>query len=233
MVSGFKFAIIPQLLWPPRCLVCGGAGTPGLDLCPGCAADLPRAAHACRRCARPLPPAAPPVCGHCRRRPPPYQACIAGLLYRPPADQLVLGLKFAQRLGHAPLLAALLAEIASGADRPQALVPVPLHRNRLRQRGFNQSLEIARPLARHLDLPLAPRVLARVRPTQPQSGLDARGRSRNVRGAFICTAEVSDRHLALVDDVITTGSTVAEAARALLRAGASRVDVWAASRTPG
>ena len=125
----------------------------------------------------------------------------------------------------------MLAQGLAEAPRPAALVPVPLHHRRLRQRGYDQALELARPLARALDLPLLAGHLQRHRATVPQSELDAAARRRNVRGAFgVADGTALPRHVALVDDVMTTGATLAEAARALRRAGVSRVDLWVAAR---
>ena len=117
-------------------------------------------------------------------------------------------------------------------DKPGALIPVPLHRSRLRQRGFNQATELAAPLARRFKLPLLPHSLKRIRATVAQSELNARLRTSNVRNAFAVTGTELPSHVALVDDVITTGSTIYECARILQRAGVKRVDVWALARTP-
>jgi ComF family protein len=146
---------------------------------------------------------------------------------------LVTGLKFHARMNHARLLGELLAQALERIEDPlpELVVPVPLHPARQRQRGFNQALEIARIPARRLGIRLADdRVLRRL-PTSPQSGLDATARRRNIRGAFAVRGDIDARHVALLDDVVTTGSTAAELARALTRAGAMHVDVWAVART--
>jgi Predicted amidophosphoribosyltransferases len=115
---------------------------------------------------------------------------------------------------------------------PEAIVPVPLHISRLRERGFNQAHELARPLARHLGIPLRPGWLERTRRTDAQSDLDAEGRAGNVRGAFVARVPSGIRHVAVVDDVMTTGATLAACTLALKRGGVERVDVWALARTP-
>ncbi len=217
-------------LYPPTCVLCGAAGAEGLDLCPGCRADLPRIGACCRHCARPLPQ--PGICGACLTRLPPYTRTVAPFHYAGAIRQLVTGLKFHQQLGHARLLGELLAaHLADEPERPDLLLPVPLHGGRLRERGYNQALELARPVARRLEIPLDARSLVRVRATPPQSDLHERERHRNVRGAFALARPLSARHVALVDDVVTTGSTVAEAARVLLRAGVERVEVWCVAHT--
>jgi ComF family protein len=222
-------------LYPPVCLVCGGDGEPGRDLCAGCARNLCRNAHACACCAEPLPESAPPgsLCGRCQRSAPAFDVCRAPYLYAPPLDGLLTGLKFNARLAHGRLLATLLADAirTPGFDPPDVLVPVPLHRTRLRERGFNQALELARPAAQALGIPLDPEVLARARPSAPQSGLQRSLRHANVRGAFVVARAPRVRSIALIDDVLTTGHTASEAAAVLKRAGVARVEVWVVART--
>lgn len=217
-------------LWPPRCLVCAEPGDGGLDLCPPCAAALPFNAPACPRCALPLAVPAD-ACGGCLRRPPPQHRTRAVFVYRAPLDRLLPRVKFHADLACARLLATLMARELAADDRPQALVPVPLHRARLRQRGFDQALELARPLSRLLAVPLRIDGLRRVRATAAQTRLDAAGRRRNLRGAFAAASGLP-AHVALVDDVMTTGSTVHAATRVLLQAGVARVDVWVCARVP-
>jgi len=150
-----------------------------------------------------------------------------------PVRELVHDLKFRRNMAVAPLLSSLLAErvAAEPGGRPQVLLPVPLHKTRLRERGFNQAVEIARPLARELGIPLDVAAGRRARKTIPQSQLEgAAARRENLRGAFLVPGEVKGLHLALVDDVVTTGATVGELAAALIREGARRVDVWACCR---
>lgn len=219
------------LLLSPRCLVCHQPGADGLDLCPACRAALPWHRPACPHCALPTP--AGEVCGHCLRKPPPLQASVAVFEYGFPLDRLVPRLKFHQDLAAGRLLAALMHPALQAAERPQALVPVPLHPTRLRERGYDQALELARPLARALRLPLRAGLLERVRATTPQSALDAATRAGNLRGAFHARAGAAlPAHVALVDDVMTTGATLHAAARALRRAGVARVDAWVCARVP-
>ncbi|MDX1381519.1 MAG: ComF family protein [Xanthomonadales bacterium] len=229
MVDGGWRWLCERLL-QPACLVCGQrAGWPGW--CAGCRADLPAAPARCPRCASSLPAAADQACGACLRRPPPWTCAVAAWCYAWPVDRLVQGLKFQRRPQVAVALAAGLAETlrSRGGQRPLALVPVPLHRWRLAQRGYNQAHEIARALARQLDLPLRAGALRRTRHTAAQSGLAATQRRRNLAGAFRAAGRLP-AHVALVDDVMTPGSTLAVCTRTLLRAGARRVDVWVVAR---
>jgi len=218
-------------LWPAHCLVCSEACEPhGQGLCAACRRALPWNRSACLRCGLPLPlPAA--ACGHCQRRPPPLAETRAVFRYEAPLDRLLPRLKFHGDLAAGRLLGTLMAEALTDAGRPEALVPLPLHRRRLRSRGFDQTLELAKPLARALHVPLMDDVLVRVRETAPQSRLDAAARRRNLRRAFAVRDGVTlPAHVVLIDDVMTTGATLHAAADALSRAGVGRVDAWVCAR---
>jgi len=219
-------------LLPPRCLLCGAPGVDGIDLCADCAAELPRNRTCCARCALPLPVSAT-LCGECQRRPPPWDAAWAPFRYGWPLDRLESRYKFGADLAAGRALAALWLRESPGAALPALILPVPLHRARLRQRGYNQALELACSLARHTGVPLRHDVLQRVRATSAQTELDAVARRRNVRGAFAVSPHaVLPDHVVVLDDVMTTGTTLAECARTLKRAGVARVDVWAMARAP-
>ena len=223
---------VGALLWPPRCLLCGAPGDGGRDLCAACAGALPWNGRACARCALPLPAPAP-ACGRCLAAPPPVHATCAAFLYGFPLDRLLPRLKFHQGLAAGRLLAQLAADACARAPRPDAIVPVPLHRDRLRQRGYDQALELARPVAQALGLPLREDLLRRRKATAPQSRLDAAARRRNLKGAFeVVARSPPPQHVALFDDVMTTGATVHAAARALRCAGVQRVDAWVCARVP-
>jgi ComF family protein len=219
-------------LLPPVCVLCGRAGSEGHDICHACAAELPWLQNGCRRCAIPLPQEG--ICGACLKKPPAFDSAFAAFEYDAPADSLIQGLKFNARLYNARLLGEVMARRLQecGVERPQLLIPVPLHARRLRERGFNQALELARPLARTLELPLRPEICRRLRATPPQTGLDAKARRRNLKGVFEVKPIAGISHVAIVDDVMTTGSTVGAMARALKRAGVARVDVWICARAP-
>jgi ComF family protein len=223
---------LSRWLLPLRCLLCGAAGELDVDLCAACATELPRNRSCCARCALPLPaPAA--LCGECQRHAPPWQAAWAPFRYGWPLDRLESRFKFGGDLAAGRTLAALWRREAPPEPLPELLLPVPLHRRRLRQRGYNQALELAKPLARHFGLPLCRDVLLRTRVTAAQTELDALARRRNVRGAFAVRAgSALPAHVAILDDVMTTGATLAECARVLQRAGVARVDVWALARAP-
>jgi ComF family protein len=220
-----------RLLWPSRCLVCAEPGLDGVDLCGDCEASLPRLRTACRRCALPL--TSPGTCGACLRSVSPLHRVHAACLYAAPVDRLLPRFKFHEDLAAGRVLSQVMTEAFAGLDVPDALVPIPLHVRRLRARGYDQALELARPIARALRIPLLPRLLVRTRATAPQSERNAAARRRNVRGAFCVRAHTAvPRHAVLVDDVMTTGATLHAAASALLLAGAERVDAWVCARVP-
>jgi len=210
-----------SVLFGGSCFVCRGAAR-GL-LCAECNAELPRLTRPlCPRCALESPGGA--VCGRCLREPPAYDATVAALAYQFPADVLVQALKFRGELAIAPFLASLMK--ADG--KVDCVVPVPLSRDRLRSRGYNQAAEIARGLP-------GPGVdvfaCERTRESTPQMELPYDERHRNVRGAFRCTRSLVGAHVAVVDDVMTTGATLDELARTLKQAGALSVTNWVAVRT--
>ena len=194
-------------LLPARCVLCQGVGLPELDLCGACFSAMPAQAL-------PMPYA--------------YGMVYAGFRYQSPIDELIQGFKFNEQL-HFGRLAARLSLPALAQERPDALVPVPLHARRLRERGFNQSLELAEFWGSRFALPVLGHALQRHRATRVQSSLKAAERLPNVSGAFSVNGALPG-HVALVDDVYTTGATCQAAAQALLNAGAKLVDVWCVAR---
>jgi len=223
-----------RVLLPPRCLLCGGRGANTRDLCEGCARDFPRNDVCCPRCALPLKTPAP-LCGECLDREPPFASAWAPFRYAHPLDLLEARFKFRGDLAAGRVHADLMIERAvdDAPARPDLIVAVPLHVSRLRERGYNQAFELAKPVAGTLGVPIARDGLARIRATPAQTGLDAAARRRNLRGAFAVPRGASlPKHIALFDDVVTTGATVRECARVLCRAGVERIDVWALARAP-
>ena len=207
------------------CFVCRGGAR--AILCEACRAELPLLARElCPRCALESPGGA--LCGRCLAEPPAYDATIAALAYDFPADALVQALKFRGELALAPLLGGLVRERLPAGERVDWVVPVPLSAARLRSRGYNQALEIARHVApAKLDIG----VCVRERDCAPQMQLPWAERQRNVRGAFDCRRALPGASIAVVDDVMTTGATLNEIARTLKRAGAARVVNWVVART--
>lgn len=214
---------------PGRCALCRDWGRGAL--CSGCRADFAAQPARCTRCAIAVP-AGQPVCGACLRAPPPFSRTVAALDYAAPWDTLIGHFKFHGQVELAGLFAELLREVLHGEPVPDLVLPAPLSTARLRERGYNQSWEIARRLGHRADA----RLLLRIRDTPHQVDLPLDRRAANVRGAFAIEPlrrhEVAGRRIALVDDVLTTGATASEMARTLLDAGAQGVQLWVLARTP-
>jgi ComF family protein len=221
---------LSSLLFGGSCFLCRGASRD--PLCSACDAALPRLAASgeprlCPRCALTSPGGA--VCGRCLAAPPRYDATVAALAYSFPADVLIQALKFRGELALAPVLAAMLSETLSAGEKIDLVLPVPLAPARLRERGYNQSAEIARRLPGRAPLELF--LCQRSRDTTAQAGLPWAERRRNVRGAFRCARAIPGGTVAVVDDVMTTGATLDEMAATLKQAGAARVVNWVVART--
>lgn len=205
-------------------------------MCSVCLRQLPALPPLCPCCALPSPHPRQP-CGRCLQRPPPWQALVCVSDYAPPLSELVHRLKFSGVTALRVMLARLLllswlqARRMRLVPRPDLLLCVPLHKRRLWRRGFNQSALLATPLAHWLQCEFWPHGIRRPRAALPQHQLNARQRQRNLRGAFRLEMDVTARHIALIDDVVTTGSTVAEISHLLQARGAASVQVWCLCRT--
>lgn len=156
---------------------------------------------------------------------------MAALRYEFPLDVLIQELKYRHQLAIAPLLGAELAKCVQSAPCPDVLLPMPLHPSRLRERGFNQALELAKIVAGRLGLPLLTQGAERIRATPPQVGLPWKERAKIVRGAFACTVDLSGKHVAILDDVMTTGTSLHELGLALRKQGAAEISAWVVART--
>ena len=208
-------------LLPGDCFLCAAPSGDPL-LCSACTASLPRlTAERCPVCALPTPAAS--ICGACLKQAPHFDATQAGVRYEVPVDSLIQSLKYAHRLAGADFLGQALARLPA-MHRPDLILPVPLSMARLAQRGFNQSLEIARPLARALGVPIEIGHVHRRRDTAPQTSLPWKERAGNIRHAFECEIDLTGKTVLLIDDVMTTGATLDELARTLKAHGAARVD---------
>lgn len=214
------------------CLLCGAIT--GGDFCPACYRDLPQlpASH-CPVCLWPVP--ANEICGSCLKKPPAFTRTLAALRYTFPADALIHALKYQTQLAIAPVLADLfIARLETAESLPDVIVPMPLHPIRLRERGFNQAMEISRRIAKQTSIALLPDGCSRIKHTLPQTGLPWKERQKNIRRAFSCKIDVSGKHVAIVDDVMTTGATLNELAQVLRRRGATEISNWVIARTlPG
>ena len=220
-----------QLQLPGLCILCG-ARAASANLCPDCRNDLPYLpADRCPHCAAPSHASA--TCGGCLARPPVFDRALAACVYGYPIDRIIQSLKYGADLTAAPLLADLLVREIGAHPLPDLIVPMPLSDERLRERGFNQALEIARIVAHRTGVALAPEACLRVRHGPPQSALAWDERAKNIAGAFVCMEDLAGRSVAVVDDVLTTGATLNEIARVLRKRGATAVAGWIAARTLG
>ena len=218
-------------LLPQRCALCLKTSGSAAPVCGPCLATLPRLPiKSCPRCADYSPSGT--LCGHCVISAPAFDRVISPYLYAEPADQLVHALKYGHQLRLAPWLGQqMLQVIADSGLRYNAIVPLPLHAARMKTRGFNQSMEIARPIARMLGIPLLKHAVTRIRDTAPQASLTREDRQHNIRGAFECTTDLAHQSILVIDDVLTTGSSADELARILKIHGAEDVTVATATRT--
>jgi ComF family protein len=223
--------IIQDWIYPPTCLLCGEEGQRGRDLCRACENALPRNDPACARCGIALPSPGLHVCGICMNDPPAFDATHAVFQYQDSVRFLIHHLKFHANYASARLLGQLMTDALQAIDeKPDCIIPVPLHPARYRERGFNQSLEIARTLSKQLAIPLELNACARVRKTQSQAELHAAERRANMKNAFTCKGNLPGNRVAIIDDVITTGATANELASVLRKAGAEQIQVWAVAR---
>ena len=222
-------ALAERWALPQRCLFCGAAA-PREGICWGCLEDLPgRAAARCPTCGNRSPSGE--SCGECLAEPPRFSRVDVAVAYRFPVDRAIQRLKYGADLSTVAPLAALLAERVDRESRPDLVLAMPMAPQRLRERGVNQAQELARAVSERLSLRLAPQLCRRTRHTAPQAALPWAERRRNIRGAFACETDLSGAHVAVVDDVLTTGATLNELAGVLLGRGAAQVWGWVVART--
>lgn len=232
MRFGRRLGTLRDWLMAPVCALCAEATSRERYFCDGCERALPTLETHCVICATPLPGANTDalICGRCQQHRPRYASVHAPFRYAAPIDRLIQGAKYHGRFDWLDLLGRRLSDrIRTRADTIDAIMPVPLHRSRLRERGYNQSLELARPLSKRLGIPLSLDV-ERVRATAPQKAMSRPERRRNMRGAFAARGEFNGLRVAVVDDVMTSGATVDAVARCLRQAGAASVTVWVVAR---
>ncbi len=227
-----------DFFYPPHCQLCGSGVNLQYEgqLCGACAADFPVNTSACRQCAVPVGElnSGQGVCAQCLKQPPEYELCWSPFVYAQPLEWLIQQLKFNAKLSVAPLLANLMAEQLPyniyKNNKPDVVVPMPLHPRRLKQRGFNQSYLLIKTLAKQLNLPIDLTACRRVIDTPHQTGKNARQRQQNIKNAFTFNNANGYQHVLLFDDVVTTGSSITELTKTIKRSGVERVDVWCLAR---
>jgi ComF family protein len=226
---------IQQAIYPATCQLCGNPGQ-DMDICTSCSNDLPHNSNCCHICALPLPSSHTQgqTCGRCLRQTPSFDQCHAPFIYGHPISRLISDFKFNGKLHAGRLLSELLINFIeqNNLELPDLILPVPLHPTRLKERGFNQALELARPISRHFAIPLDTKSCRRIKATATQSTLHQNVRRKNMRGAFEAKKDIDAKHLVIIDDVVTTGATVSELAKTVKSAGTIKVDVWALAKTP-
>ena len=221
----------------PCCVLCDAKVTGAISLCQPCLQDLPRLKTTCYQCGLPLEnKGEASLCGQCQQSLPPIDYLVSSLQYVYPVDYLVSQLKFQRDLTHAKIFSQLLLATLQthfteqSLQLPEIIIPVPLHKKRSRQRGFNQALEIAQPIAKKLNISISANSIKRIKYTQAQSLLNAVERRKNLRNSFTITKPIAAEHIVLVDDVVTTGTTVYELATLLKKSEVKKVGVWAVAR---
>ena len=227
-IQSWLFNALNDYLSTGLCSACGQGIEKNLNFCTGCSSKLIRVQNPCQLCGL-HNPAVDEVCAACLYDPPRWQQMTAPLHYQGLTRELLMRFKFSRDLPQCRnLIKSVLANFHQ--SRPEALLPVPLHRSRLLERGFNQAEEIAQLLSTRLNIPLDRHALRRTRHTDAQAGLSAYKRQHNILKAFEFENSKSYRHVAVVDDIITTGATMNEICKILHRNGVETVQVWALAR---
>lgn len=232
MVYNFSFNSILNAVLPVSCGLCDADTRSHLPLCQPCLDELPVYYSSCPCCA--LPTANAGICGSCQQRPPACDRIDSLFLYQEPLRLLVQQFKFNRKLEYGRLFAELMAEkitsLCAPRTTPDLIIPVPLHRSRLRQRGYNQSWEIARQVSRLTGISSSHRTCSRIKKTPLQTALKASERRKNLRQAFSVHMPLQGLHVCIIDDVMTTGSTLEAIASALKKAGAKTVSGMVVAR---
>lgn len=227
-------------LFATQCLLCHDNVKTGKNLCKRCIEELPWNLVACQQCAMPFEPTYVReentiTCGECLSNAMPFYRAYAAFIYEPPIAQLITQLKFSQNLicgsTLSDLLLIFLKEKYEDQAWPEAIIPVPLHPKRLSERGYNQATELAKPLGKSLKIPMYLDICERVKQTTTQTSISERERQRNLKNAFSVTQSIGLRHVAIVDDVLTTGSTTRAIAKTLKKNGVDKIDVWVVAKT--
>ena len=245
LVYSFKLLLetVQRDIKQKRCLFCDDTTYNSEAICPPCNQDLPWNTFHCSLCALPMPAANATdnkqaltiACGECIATPPPFTSTVASFRYDTPINKSIQLFKYNRKQYFGTFLANCLVKTIvqkyQNAPLPSCIVPVPMHKDKLKERGFNQAQLISKKLSRALSIPSDSNILQKIRPTPPQTGLNKKQRTRNLKGAFHLTTSIAGQHIALVDDVVTTRATSDLLCQLLIDAGAKRVDVWCIART--
>lgn len=227
-------SVLPHRFWqlysklmPIPCRLCGSRSQ-HQAICEACLQNLPSLGDACPRCALPISNAH--LCGHCLNQPPEQDLSFSLFPYLDPVDRLIADLKYHDNVFLSQFFAQLMSDKLRTRPLPDLLIPIPLHPNRLRQRGYNQSLELAKALSTRLGIPTSHDYLIRIIDTQSQAAIPFKARKKNIQHAFKFIQTKVPAHIAIIDDVLTTGHTANAAAKQLRKAGATTIEIWTIAR---
>lgn len=219
---------IGRLLSPHRCALCS-IQQPG-NLCHACKSSLPELdPNGCTLCLTPLSTFT--YCGACLNTPPLWNHITAGYRYAFPIDVMIQKLKYGLDLTLTPILADFIVSKINNNPLPDAIIPVPLHPEKMKVRGFNQAIEISRHVSKQTGIPVLPNSCLRVRDTPSQIELPWKKRQQNVRNAFVCKSDLTNKHIAILDDVMTSGATANALAKEIIKQGATKISVWIVARS--
>jgi ComF family protein len=230
-------SLFKRIFFPHTCILCAEHTTQARDICMACEQELPWLTHACVQCGIILPTTTSIViCGHCQQHPQSFNRTFALFNYADPIDRIITAAKFNQQLIYTKLLGQLLAERVrhhwyQHQPLPELIIPVPLHATRLRERGYNQAVEIAKTTSKLLRLPMSIQHCIRSKPTIAQTSLHLHERAANMKHAFALKQPITAKHIAIIDDVVTTGQTVSELSQLCRQAGVMQIDIWCCART--
>ncbi|WP_225907016.1 ComF family protein [Methyloradius palustris] len=219
-----------QLIFPQACMLCATSDGGELAICGDCLADLPRhITDQCPQCA--LPAYQNQLCGHCIASPPAFDVTHALFRYEFPVDAMLQRYKYQHLLNMAQTFAQMIITDLPNANLPDLIIPMPLHPLRLKERGFNQSLEIARIVGKSLNIKVDTQACSRIKSSPPQASLPLKERVKNMQGAFTFNTQLDGLNIALIDDVMTTGASLNSLAKTVKKAGAINVECWVVART--
>ena len=223
--------MLSNYIFTTLCLICDGISLKHLPICQACLDELPKNLHPCQQCGVKIETKTLKICGKCQHTPPQYDTTIAPYYYEHAIKHLIIELKFYKKLHNVNLLGKLLAQHITKQQLPEYLIPIPIHRKRLSKRGFNQSMELCRVLSKELDIPILPNAILKKKITKAQASLTAKQRKQNLKNSFAINQDIKAQHIAIIDDVMTTGTTMNEMARLLKKAGIKQIEAWVCART--
>lgn len=234
MFSNLKRSLL-QCFYPIHCVLCQELTNHSDDFCKDCLLLLPWMKNACLRCGNALFKNAYSICDRCISNPPKFDISVIPFNYQKPISDMISLLKFNQKIIYSRILAKLmikrLEQIHQQFLLPELIIPIPLHVKRLRERGFNQALEIAKPIGKYFNIPVDFTTCHRIKETEPQSLLPAKKRRNNIKNVFVVKKNLLAKHVAVIDDVVTTGNTIDEFSKVLKNEGIEKIQIWSCAHS--